>query len=52
MLCQLLAESVGHFWWPAEFENMANPDLEHIKHLQNPGRLLLTAPSMYIHVPW
>ena len=26
MLRQSHAESAGHFWWTAEFENMANPD--------------------------
>ena len=40
-----LAESAGHFWWPAEFENMANLYLKNIKHFKNPGHLLLTAPS-------
>ena len=39
MFCWLLAESDGHFWWPAEFENMANPDLENPKHLHNPGHV-------------
>ena len=46
MLRQLLAESAGTFWWPAEFENVANPDSEIFKHLQNSGHLSLTAPSM------
>ena len=32
----LLAESAGHFWWTAEFENGVNPDFENLKHLQNP----------------
>ena len=41
-----LAESAGHFWHPAEFENAANPDFENLKHLQNPGHLSLTAPSI------
>ena len=31
----LLAASADHFWWPEKFENMANPDFENIKHLQN-----------------
>ena len=31
-----LAESAGHFWWTEEFENVANSDLENLKHLQNP----------------
>ena len=42
MLRWSLAESAGHFWWPAEFENVANPDFENLKHLQNPGHLPLT----------
>ena len=42
----LLAEIAGHSWHPAEFQNVANPDFENIKHLQNPGHLPLTAPSM------
>ena len=37
MLRQSLAESAGHFWWPSEFENVANPYFENAKHLQNPG---------------
>ena len=45
MLRWLLAESAGHFWQPAEFENMANPDFENLKHLQNCGNLPLTAAS-------
>ena len=36
MLHWLLAESAGHFWWTEEFENVANPDFENLKHLQNP----------------
>ena len=32
-----LAESAGHFWWTAEFKNVANPDFDNLKHLQNPG---------------
>ena len=36
MIRRSLAESAGHFWWTAEFENMANPDFENLKHLQNP----------------
>ena len=46
MLRWSLAESAGPFWCPAEFENVANPDLENLKHLQNPGHLSLTSPSM------
>ena len=40
------ADSTGHFWQPAEFKNVENPDFENLKHLQNPGHLSLTAPSM------
>ena len=36
MLRRSLAESAGNFWWTAEFENMANPYFENIKHFQNP----------------
>ena len=50
MLRRSLAESAGHFWWPAEFENVANPDFENLKHLQNPGHLSLTKPSMCLYV--
>ena len=39
-------ESAGHFWHPEEFENVVNPDFENLKHLQNPGYLSLTAPSI------
>ena len=46
MLLRSLADSDGLFWWPAEFENVENPDFENIKHLQNPGHLSLTKPSM------
>ena len=42
MLYWLFAESVGNFFHPEEFENVANPDFENLKHLQNPGHLLLT----------
>ena len=37
MLLQLLAESAGHFWWPAESENLENPDFKNLKHLQKSG---------------
>ena len=47
MLHWLLAESAGHFWQPAKFENMANLDFKNLKHLQNPGHLLLTADIIY-----
>ena len=46
MIRRSLAESAGHFWQPAEFENVANPDFENIKHLQNPVHLPLNEPSM------
>ena len=46
MLHRLLADSAGHFWQQAEFENVVNPDFENLKHLQNPGRLYLAKPSM------
>ena len=36
MICRSLAESTGHFWWPSEFKNVANPYLENLKHSQNP----------------
>ena len=45
MLRWSLSDSAGHFWQPSELENMANPDFENLKHLQNPGHLSLTAPS-------
>ena len=45
MLCRSLGESDGLFWQPAEFENVANPDFENLKHLQNPGHLPLTEAS-------
>ena len=48
MLHWMLAESTGHFWHPAEFENVANEYFENLKHLQNPRHLLLTAPNIYI----
>ena len=46
MLRCLLAESDGHFWWPEEFENVANPYFDNLKHLQNPGHLSLTKSIM------
>ena len=42
MLRCLLANSAGHFWWPEQFENVANPYFYNLKHLLNPGHLLLT----------
>ena len=47
MFCRSLAESAGHFWQPTDFENLANPDFENLKHLQNPGHLTLTELSVY-----
>ena len=49
MLHQSLAESAGHYWWTAEFENVANPDFKIFKHLQNPEHYLLTAPIIRYH---
>ena len=46
MLLWSLAESAGRLWWPTEFENVANPDFENLRHLQNPGHLPLTAASI------
>ena len=44
MIRRSLSESAGQFWKPAEFENVENPDFNNLKHLQNPGHLLMTAP--------
>ena len=46
MLRRSLDESAGHFWQPEKFENVANPDFENLKHLQNPAYLLMTKPSI------
>ena len=46
ILRRFLAESADHFWQPAEFENVTNSYLENLTHLQNPGHLLLTKPSV------
>ena len=46
ILRRFLAESADHFWQPAEFENVTNSYLENLTHLQNPGHLSLTAPSI------
>ena len=46
MLRRFLADSAVHFWWPEEFENVANPYFDHLKHLQNPGHLSLTKSIM------
>ena len=48
MICWSLDESAGRFWQPAEFENVANPDFENLKHLKNPGNLTLTEPSILL----
>ena len=45
VLRRSLVESAGNFGWPAEFENVADPDFEDLKHLQNPGHLSLTEVS-------
>ena len=47
MLRWSLAKSAGHFWQPEEFEDVANTDFIIIKHLQNPGHLLLNSLSIY-----
>ena len=47
MIRWLLAESAVHFWQSAEFENVANPYFENLKHLQKPGHLPLTADGMH-----
>ena len=46
MIHRSLAESSDHFWWPAEFENVANQYFENLKHLQNQVYLLLTGPRV------
>ena len=46
MLRRSFAESAGHFWQPVEVENVANPDFDNIKNLQNYGHLLLTETSI------
>ena len=45
MICRSLDESTVHFWQPAEFENVANPDFENLKHLQKPVHLPPTKAS-------
>ena len=50
MLRRSLADGAGHFWQPAEFKNVANPDFENLKHFQNPGHLLLTKPSTLCYI--
>ena len=46
MICRSIGESAGHFWQPAQLENVANPYFENLKHLQNPGHLPLTEASI------
>ena len=46
MIHWLLAVSDGHFWQPAEFKNVVNPDFENLKHLQNLGFFFLISDSM------
>ena len=47
MINWFLAANPDHFWRPAKSENMANPDFEHLKHLQNLGHFLLTAICIF-----
>ena len=47
----LLAESAGPFWWPAELENVTNPDFNNLKHLKNQVHLFLTKPSILYKNP-
>ena len=51
MIHRSIDESAGHFWWSAEFENMANTDFENLKHLENPGHLFLTEPIISTKLP-
>ena len=46
MIHWLLAVSDGHFWQPAEFKNVVNPDFENLKHLQNLGFFFLISDCM------
>ena len=48
MLCWILSESTDRYEGTVDFENLANPDFENLKHLQNLGPLLLTEPCIYI----
>ena len=41
-LQRFLAESAGYFCQPTEFEIVANPDFENLKHLKSLGNLSLT----------
>ena len=47
MIRRYLADSAGQFWWPEEFEDVTNPYFDNLKHLLNPGHLLLTKSSMF-----
>ena len=47
MLCWSLDDSSSQFWQPAKIENVANPDFDHLKHVQNPVYLPLIEASMY-----
>ena len=42
MLRRLISASAVHFLRPAEFENVANPDFDIFKHLQNLGHFSLS----------
>ena len=44
-----LSESDGHYWQPAQFENVENPYFDNLKHLENPGHSFLTTPSISDH---
>ena len=46
MLCWLLYASARHFWQPPKFENIENPDIKNIKHLQNLEHLFPTTPCI------
>ena len=46
ILRRLLTDRVDCFWQPAEFENVANLDFEHFKHLQSSGHLPLIEASI------
>ena len=48
MLCWYLAESAGHFWQPEKFENVANPDFNNLKHLQNLGNFCWSHLVLYL----
>ena len=48
MLHWSLDKNAGQFWWPAEFDNVANSYSDHLNHLQNPGHLPLTGASIVL----